>query len=127
MRPSEAPVSIRPPHQHSTEPTADPLQPERIPPTGHTRKKVKRRPDICPNDALLFLSEDRISVFFAVQTLYVDSMLLSQTLQNRRFVELLTGAKFLYDTGFLEFSLEFFEGAFNIFAFLYGYYNHFLI
>lgn len=62
-----------------------------------------------------------------MQLLYVNGVFFSQTFQYGGLVELLTGAKFFYNTGFFEFSLEFFEGAFNVFAFFYLYYDHFVL
>lgn len=46
-------------------------------------------------------------VVVAVQLLYVNGVFFSQTFQYGGLVELLTGAKFFYNTGFFEFSLEF--------------------
>ena len=45
-------------------------------------------------------------VLLAVQLLYVNSVLLSQTLQYAGFVKLLTGTEFLDNTSLLEFSLK---------------------
>ena len=58
------------------------------------------------------------------QLLYVNSVLHLQALQYRWLVELLTCAKFLYNTCLLEFSLKLFEGLFDVLAFLYRYNNH---
>ncbi len=60
-------------------------------------------------------------VFFAAELLYINSMFLGQTFQYGRLVELLTAAEFFYDTGSFKFSLEFVEGAFDVFDFFYGY------
>lgn len=68
----------------------------------------------------------KVSIFGCTQFLYINGMLLCQTLADRRFVELLAGAKLFDDTCTLKFSLEFFEGAFYVFALLHGYYNHFI-
>lgn len=53
-------------------------------------------------------------------------MLLLKSLKHRGFVKLLTCAKFFYNAGLLEFSLEFFESSLNVLALFNRYYNHFL-
>ena len=47
-----------------------------------------------------------VLVLVAVKLLYVNSVLLSQTLQYAGLVKLLTGTEFLYNTGPFELSLE---------------------
>lgn len=62
-----------------------------------------------------------------MKLLNIDSTLSLKSLDYRGFVKLLTSTQFLYDTGFLKFSFEFLQGFFNVFAFFYGYYNHFFV
>ena len=59
-----------------------------------------------------------------MEGLHIDGVLHGETLANAGFVELLTAAEFFYDTGSFKLSLKLFEGAFDVLAFLYGYYNH---
>ncbi len=47
-----------------------------------------------------------------------------KSLQNRRFVILLSASQFFYNTCFFKFSFEFLQRFFNVFAFFYWYYNH---
>ena len=56
-----------------------------------------------------------------MELLHVNGVLLGQTLQYAGLVELLTGAEFLHNTGPLELSLEFLQGAFIVFGLFYGY------
>ena len=65
-------------------------------------------------------------IFYAAQLLDVDSVLFCETLQHRGLIELLTTTEFLHDASLLEFTLEFLQGALDVLAFLYGYYNHVL-
>ena len=51
-------------------------------------------------------------------------MFLSETLQDRRLVKLLTTAQLFHDARLLEFTLELLESPFDVLAFLYRYYNH---
>lgn len=60
-----------------------------------------------------------------MKLLNIDSMFHLKSLQNRRFVELLTSPQFLNNTSLFEFSLKLLQGSFNVLAFFYGYYNHF--
>lgn len=61
-----------------------------------------------------------------MKLLYVNSVLLGQTLQYAGLVKLLTGTEFLYNTGPFELSLELLQGAFNVFALFNLYYDHFV-
>ena len=61
-------------------------------------------------------------VFSEAHLLCVGSTLAGETLEHRGLVKLLTSAEFFHDTGSFEFSFEFLEGAFNVFAFLNGYF-----
>ncbi len=67
-----------------------------------------------------------VLVLVAVKLLYVNSVLLGQTLQYAGLVKLLTGTEFLYNTGPFELSLELLQGAFNVFALFNLYYDHFV-
>ena len=53
--------------------------------------------------------------------LNVDSTFHLQSLQNRRFVILLSASQFFYNTCFFKFSFEFLQRFFNVFAFFYWY------
>lgn len=66
-------------------------------------------------------------VLLAVELLYIDSVFAGMALQYRRLVKLLASAELLYDTCLFKFSLKLLEGAFDVLAFLYGYYDHFLM
>ena len=61
------------------------------------------------------------------QFLDIDSMFLCQALADRGLVKLLTSTEFFHYTGSFKFSLEFLEGALDVFALLHGYYNHFCL
>ena len=62
--------------------------------------------------------------FRGSKLLHINSVLLSETLQYGRLVELLAGAKFFNDTCSFKFSLKSLQGAFDVFALFYGYYDH---
>ena len=64
-------------------------------------------------------------VLVAMEGLHIDGVLHSETLANAGLVELLTATEFFHDTGSFKLSLKLLEGAFDVLAFLYGYYNHF--
>ena len=64
-------------------------------------------------------------VLVAMEGLHIDGVLHSETLTNAGLVELLTATEFFHDTGSFKLSLKLLEGAFDVLAFLYGYYNHF--
>ena len=68
-------------------------------------------------------SEKRL-VLVAVESLNVNSVFLSEALEDAGLVKLLTTTEFLNNTGLFKLSLELLEGAFDVFAFLNGYYNH---
>ena len=59
--------------------------------------------------------------------LHVDGVHFFLTFCDGWFFELLTAAEFFYDACFFEFAFEFFEGAFDVFAFFNWYNNHFVI
>lgn len=63
-------------------------------------------------------------VLVAVELLYIYSVLSCQALQYARLVELLASAEFLNDTSLFKLSLELLQGAFNVFALFYLYYDH---
>lgn len=88
----------------------------------HTRKKRSRTP-LCGICGFKF-SLRLILVFLGAQLLHINCVLLGKALKHGRLVKLLAGTKFLYDAGFLEFSLEFLESALYVFALFHGYYNH---
>lgn len=62
-----------------------------------------------------------------MKSLNVDGVLFGKAFEYAGLVELLATTELFYYTGLFKFSLEFFEGAFNVFAFLNGYYNHFCV
>lgn len=66
-------------------------------------------------------------LFVAVKLLNVYSVHHFVAFDDRWFVELLTATEFFDYTGFFKFTFEFFEGFFDVFAFFYRYYDHFLI
>lgn len=70
-----------------------------------------------------YRSEKRL-VLVAVESLNVNSVFLGEAFEDAGLVKLLTTTEFLYNTGLFKLSLELFEGAFDVFAFLNGYYNH---
>ena len=73
------------------------------------------------------MQEKSIFLFFCIaHTLYINSMLSLESVDYRGFVKLLTSAKFFYNAGLLEFSLEFFESFFNVLSFFNRYYYHFI-
>ncbi len=57
--------------------------------------------------------------------MHVDSLHHLFAVSNRRFFESLTATEFFYDTGFFEFTFEFFESFFDVVAFFNLYDNHF--
>ena len=59
-----------------------------------------------------------------LEVLYVDRLLLGDSLLHGRLLEVLAGAEFADGAGLLEFPLEFLEGSLNVFAFLDLYDNH---
>ena len=66
-----------------------------------------------------------ISLFFcSSELLHINGVLLGETLQYGRLVELLAGAEFFNDTCSFKFSLKSFQGAFDVFALFNGYYDH---
>ena len=60
-----------------------------------------------------------------MELLYINSVLVSQTLKNGGFGKLLAGAKLLYDTRLLVLSFEFLKGAFDVLTLFNWYNNHF--
>ena len=64
--------------------------------------------------------------FYLLKLLNVNGTFSLQTVDYRRLVELLSSSQFLYNTCLLKFSLEFLQRSFNVFAFFYWYYNHFV-
>lgn len=63
-------------------------------------------------------------VLVAVELLYIYSVLSCQALQYAGLVELLTSAEFLNYASLFKLSLELLQGAFNVFALFYLYYDH---
>lgn len=61
-----------------------------------------------------------------MESLHINGVLFSNATFNRGLVKLLTGTEFLHDTSLLKLSLELLQGALNVLAFFYRYYNHFL-
>lgn len=51
---------------------------------------------------------------------------LSKSFSYRRFVELLSASQLFNDASFFKFSLKLLQRFFNVFAFFYRYYNHFV-
>ena len=71
--------------------------------------------------------KSKILFFCITHALYINSVLSLKSLNYRRFVKLLTGAQFFYNTGLFKFSLEFFESLFDILSFFNRYNYHFLL
>ena len=59
-----------------------------------------------------------------MQLLHIDGMLHLNSFEFRRLVELLTSAELLDDTGLVEFAFKLLNGAFDVLAFFYRYYDH---
>lgn len=75
------------------------------------------RPCRCtPQEERLFL--------VATELLHINGVLHGETLGHAGLVELLTATEFLGNAGLFKLSLELFEGTFNVFALLDGYYDH---
>ena len=65
-----------------------------------------------------------LHIIMGMHLLHINSVLHLNTLKLRGLIELLTSAELLNDTGLIEFTFEFLNGAFDILAFFYGYYDH---
>lgn len=63
-------------------------------------------------------------ILYAAQLLHIHGTLLSETLQHRGLVELLTCAKFLHHTSLLKLALKLLQSSLNVLTFFYRYYNH---
>lgn len=64
------------------------------------------------------------SILYSAELLHVNRLHHFLAVCDRGFLESLTAAEFLYDTGFFKLALEFLEGSFDLFAFFYLYDNH---
>ncbi len=73
---------------------------------------------------LAFMSMDQLHIVMGMQLLHIDSMLHLNSFELRRLVELLTRTELFDDTGLVEFAFKLLNGAFDILAFFYGYYDH---
>ena len=62
--------------------------------------------------------------FDVAELLHIHGVLLSQTLQHRGLVELLTAAEFFHHASLLELALELLQSSFDVLAFLNRYYDH---
>jgi len=90
---------------------------------GRVSVEKKTSPPAEEDDAMAEQKDDEL-VLVAMECLNIDGVFHGKALAYAGLVELLTTTELLVHTGLFELSLELFEGAFNVFAFLNGYYNH---
>ena len=72
----------------------------------------------------VLLDDDRGLLFVGAQMLDVNGLHHFLAVGDGGFLESLTGADFFDHTGLFGFTFEFLQGAFDVFAFFYGYDNH---
>ena len=65
-----------------------------------------------------------LHIVVRMQLLHIDCVHHFLTSYGAGLVELLATTKLFDDTGLVEFAFEFLNGAFDILAFFYGYYDH---
>lgn len=70
------------------------------------------------------MSMYQLHIIMGMQLLHIDCVLHLNSFELRRLVELLTGTELFNDTGLVEFAFKLLNGAFDILAFFYGYYDH---
>src|SRR5690554_3730349 len=72
---------------------------------------------------------EKLSLFFALQRLNINSFFLLLPLDNRWLFKCLTATKFPHYTCLLEFSFELLQSSFNVFTFFdrYNYHNYVII
>ena len=71
-----------------------------------------------------FLSGMLLLLFHGAEMLYIDSLLMCNSLLCRRLLEVLACAKLTDSTGLLELSLEFLKSSLDVLAFLDWNYDH---
>ena len=80
----------------------------------------KRQPQRLP----LYTVRRKLLLFLEPELLYVDSFLMSHTLDHGRLLKVLAGAHLADGTGLFELALEFLQGSLDIFAFFDGNDDH---